>query len=288
MAQLSLFVAALDATIVATAASVITREFQSATGYVWIGAAYLLADAVTGPIWASISDIWGRKNVLLAALSLFFMSSIVCATAQTMEALIVGRALQGAGGGALILVVQISISDMFSMRRRSLFMGLCECAWALAGGLGPIIGGLFATLASWRWCFWMNLPVCAVAFILIILFFDLRHEHTPWVTGLKAIDWLGVLIFLGFALLVLLGLNIGSVSSWSSPTVIAMVTVGVGLGFAFAYYESKWARHPLIPVRIFKARSNIACCLVGFFHGMVSEPLRSCYDTSLIQCSPRS
>lgn len=150
--QLALFVSALDATIVATAAPTISRDLSSAAGYTWIGGAYLLANAASGPIWASLSDIWGRKLITLAALALFFVSSAVCATAKTMQELIIGRAFQGTAGGGLILLVHVCISDMFSLRQRSLLMGFTEGIWALAGGVGPVLGGLFASLVSWRWC----------------------------------------------------------------------------------------------------------------------------------------
>jgi MFS family permease len=150
--QLSLFVAALDATIVSTAAPTISSDLNSAAGYTWIGGAFLLANAASGPIWAKLSDIWGRRPIVLAALAMFFASSTVCATAKTMEALIVGRAFQGAAGGGLILLVHVCISDLFSLRQRSLLMGFTEGIWALAGGIGPVVGGAFASLVSWRWC----------------------------------------------------------------------------------------------------------------------------------------
>lgn len=114
--QLSLFVAALDATIVATAAPTISADLASAAGYTWIGAAYLLANAAAGPIWAKLSDIWGRKLIILLALACFFASSAVCATAKTMEVLIIGRSFQGTAGGGLILLVHVCISDLFSLR----------------------------------------------------------------------------------------------------------------------------------------------------------------------------
>lgn len=126
---LSLFVAALDAMIVATAVPVITHELHSASGYTWIGGAYLIANAVASPIWAKFSDIWGRKTIMLTAVAIFAASSLVCATAQTMRALIVGRALQGTAGGGLILLVHVVISDLFSMRKRSLWMGVTEAVW---------------------------------------------------------------------------------------------------------------------------------------------------------------
>ena len=111
-----MFVAALDVTIVSTAAPTISKDLNSAAGYTWIGGAFLLANAASGVIWAKLSDIWGRKIIVLMALVWFFASSAVCASAQTMEALIIGRAFQGAASGGLILLVHICISDLFSLR----------------------------------------------------------------------------------------------------------------------------------------------------------------------------
>ena len=113
---MSLFIAALDQTIIATAVPTIAFELHSASGYVWIGGAYLLANAAAGPIWAKLSDIWGRKPILLIAVSGFFFSSMICALAVDMKMLIIGRALQGTAAGGLMQLVIITISDIFSMR----------------------------------------------------------------------------------------------------------------------------------------------------------------------------
>jgi MFS family permease len=113
---LSLFIAALDVTIVSTAIPTISAHFHSASGYTWIGGAYLLANAATGPIWAKLSDIWGRKPIILAAVAVFFTSSIFCALSTSMAMLIAGRALQGAAGGGLVLLANITVSDLFDMR----------------------------------------------------------------------------------------------------------------------------------------------------------------------------
>jgi len=126
---LSLFVAALDATIVATAVPVISHELNSASGYLWVGAAYLIGNAVGAPVWAKLSDIWGRKNIMLAAVAIFFAASAICGSANEMRTLIAGRALQGLAGGGLMLLVHVVISDLFSMKLRSLLMGITEGVW---------------------------------------------------------------------------------------------------------------------------------------------------------------
>ncbi|KAF2261327.1 MFS transporter-like protein [Lojkania enalia] len=287
---LSLFVAALDATIVATAAPTISRDLNSAAGYTWIGAAFLLANAASGPIWAKLSDIWGRKLIVLLALGTFFASSTVCATAGTMQALIIGRAFQGAAGGGLILLVHVCISDLFSLRKRSLFMGMTESIWALAGGIGPILGGVFASLISWRWCFYINLPISGLAFGLILSFLDIKHEHTSFINGLKAVDWFGILTFIGFTLMVLLGLDFGgAIFPWDSEKVIALLVVGGFMIFAFIYSEVRVAKYPIIPMGLFRRRTNIGALLVTFFHGFVfisAEYYMPLFLQSVIEATP--
>ncbi|KAH5080663.1 hypothetical protein HBI73_164860 [Parastagonospora nodorum] len=286
---LSLFISALDATIIATAAPTITRDLKSAAGYTWIGGAYLLANAVSGPIWANLSDIWGRKPIILTALAVFFASSTVCGTAKTMEALIIGRAFQGVAGGGLILLVHVCISDLFSLRQRSLLMGLTEGMWCLAGGVGPVLGGVFASLATWRWCFYINLPISAFAGLLIVLFLDIRHEHTSFSDGIKAIDWFGIFTFLGFTLMLLLGLDFGGVLfPWDSAKVIALLVVGSVMIFAFIYTETK-ASYPLIPMALFRRRTNVAAFSLVFFHGFVfiaAEYYMPLYLQSVLEASP--
>ncbi|KAF2832224.1 MFS transporter-like protein [Ophiobolus disseminans] len=287
---LSLFVAALDATIVATAAPTISRDLNSAAGYTWIGGAFLLANAASGPIWAKLSDIWGRRPIVLAALAMFFASSAVCATAKTMQALIIGRAFQGAAGGGLILLVHVCISDLFSLRQRSLLMGFTEGIWALAGGIGPVLGGVFASLVSWRWCFYINLPISGFAALLIVLFLDIRHEHTSFVDGVKALDWFGMFTFLGFTLMILLGLDFGGVLfAWDSAKVIALLVVGGLMIFAFIYSEKRLAKYPLIPMALFKTRTNVATFALTFFHGFVfiaGEYWMPLYLQSVLEASP--
>ncbi|KAL2835571.1 major facilitator superfamily domain-containing protein [Aspergillus pseudoustus] len=267
---LSLFIAALDQTIVATSLPIIASRLNSASGYSWVGGAYLLASAAAAPIWTKASDIWGRKPILLAAVSLFFLSSIVCAAAVNMEMLIAGRALQGSAGGGLLQLVMVVVSDLFSVRQRSLYMGVLEFMWAVSGGLGPILGGVFSEYVSWRWNFWINLPICGLAFILLFFYLDVHNPRTPMADGLKAIDWLGSIAILGFTVMVLLGLNFGGETfPWESAEVICLLVFGslcVGL---FYYGEKYVAKYPLMPLRLVKDRSVVAILIVTLFHGAV-------------------
>ncbi|KAJ9647851.1 hypothetical protein H2199_001627 [Coniosporium tulheliwenetii] len=268
--MLSLFIAALDQTIIATAIPTISAEFHSASGYVWVGGAYLLANAAALPIWAKLSDIWGRKPILMTAVSLFFSASIVCATAVDMKMLIIGRAFQGTAAGGLIQLVNITISDLFSMRSRSLYLGLVEFVWAVAGGGGPVVGGAFTELVSWRWNFWINLPICGTTFLLLLIFLDVHNPRTGAIEGLKAIDWFGILCVLSFVLMLLLGLNFGgAIFPWNSPTVICLIVFGCFMSVLFIFSEKKLARYPLMPLALFRERSNVGSLVVAFCQGMV-------------------
>ncbi|KAK3717206.1 hypothetical protein LTR37_005915 [Vermiconidia calcicola] len=287
---LALFIAALDATILATSIPTITAQLHSAAGYFWIGAAYLLANAAAAPIWAKCSDIWGRKPALLAAVAVFAASSLIAALSVNMRMLIAARALQGTAGGGLVQLVNITISDLFSMRSRTLYLGLVEVVWALAGGLGPILGGAFTELVSWRWCFYINLPVCGITFVVLILFLNVHNPRTKLSSGLAAIDWFGMFSVLAVTLLLLLGLDFGgAIFPWSSPKVICLIVFGVLMIGFFLFSEKRLAKYPLMPLGMFKHRSNNAAFAVCFTHGMtfiVAEYYLPLYFQSVKQASP--
>ncbi|KAL3448964.1 major facilitator superfamily domain-containing protein [Aspergillus insuetus] len=288
--SLSLFISALDQTIVATATPTIAADLHSGGGYVWIGGAYLLGNAASGNIWANLSDIWGRKPILLSAVALFFVSSIVCATAIHMPMLIAGRSIQGVAGGGLIQLILITISDLFSVRLRSLFLGLIEFIWTIAGALGPVLGGSFTETISWRWIFWINLPVCGTAFVLLILCLDVHNPKTPFLEGIKAVDWFGSFFILAISIMVLLGLDFGGDTfPWDSPKVICLIVFGALMSIAFIYSEKRLAKYPLMPLDIFKSGSNLACFLVDFTHGFAflgAEYYLPLYFQSAKEASP--
>ncbi|KAJ5923498.1 Efflux pump dotC [Penicillium verhagenii] len=268
--SLSMFVAALDQTIIATAIPTIAAKFHSAAGYTWIGGAYLLANAAGSCIWAKLSDIWGRKMILLIAVAFFFVSSIICAAAVNMQMLIAGRALQGIAGGGLLQLNTIIISDLFSVRHRSLYLGLMEVMWALAGGIGPLLGGAFSEYVTWRWSFWINPPISGLAFILLFFYLDVHNPKTNMADGIKAIDWFGSLSVLGLTLMLLLGLDFGGEAfAWSSPQVICLIVFGSLCSLLFIYSEKRLAKYPLMPLDIFSHISNVATLAVGWAHGFV-------------------
>lgn len=236
------------------------------------------------------SDIWGRKPALLACVAIFAGASIMAALSNSMRMLISARALQGTAGGGLIQLVNITISDLFSQRSRTLYLGLCEVIWALAGGLGPILGGAFTQLVSWRWCFWINLPVSGTTGVLLVLFLDVHNPRTALREGMKAIDWFGTFSILAVTLMLLLGLDFGGATfPWTSPKVICLLIFGTLMIGFFLFSEKRLAKYPLMPLGMFKDRSNIAAFAVCFCHGMVFIPAEyylPLYLQSAKQASP--
>ena len=250
----------------------------------------MLANAAAGPIWAKCSDIWGRKPALLAAVGIFAVASILAATSTNMQMLIAARALQGTAGGGLMQLVSITISDLFSVRNRSLYFGLLGVMWALAGSAGPLIGGALTQLASWRWCFWINLPVCGIAFVLLLLFLDVHNPYTKLGEGLMAVDWFGTLSILAVTLLLLLGLDFGgAIFPWNSPKVICLIVFGTLMIGFFLFSQKRLAKYPLMPLSMFKNWSNNAAFLVASVQSMVAigiEYYLPLYFQSVKQTSP--
>jgi hypothetical protein len=185
--------------------------------------------------------------------------------------LIAARALQGTAGSALMQLVSITISDLFSVRPRPLYISGLGFFWVVAGTSGPLIGGALTQLVSWRWCFWINLPVCGLAFILIFLFLDVHNPRTNLRDGFLAMDWFGTVSILAGTLLLLLGLDFGGANfPWSSPKVICLIVFGSFMVAFFLYSEKKLARYPFIPITIFNNRSNNATFLVAIAHNMIA------------------
>lgn len=162
-------------------------------------------------------------------------------------------------------------SKLTRHRARSLYIGLTEIMWAIAGGVGPLLGGVLTERASWRFCWWINLPICGTTFILLLFSLDVHNPKTAIADGFKAIDWFGSLSILGVTLMLLLGLEFGGTSfAWNSPTVICLIIFGTIMIGVFIFSEKRLAQYPLMPMGLFKHSSNIACMAMCFFHGMVS------------------
>ncbi|KAI1082403.1 major facilitator superfamily-domain-containing protein [Whalleya microplaca] len=260
---LSVLLSSLDITIVTPAIPTIVGSFKSATGYIWIGSSFILANTATTPVWGSVADIFGRKPIMLITIAIFLGGSLLCALAPDIDALIAGRAVQGTGSAGMSTMVNTIICDTFSMRDRGLYLGITSLVWAVGSAIGPILGGLLTTRADWRWCFWINLPIGGAVFIILLLFLNISNPRTSLLAGLKTIDWSGSILIIGAVLMALLALDLGDVTfPWSSTTIICLLVFGIVVLCLFIVNEWKFASEPIIPLHLFANKSSVAAYAV--------------------------
>ncbi|KAI3476461.1 hypothetical protein L1887_61959 [Cichorium endivia] len=227
---LIIFLAALDQTIVSTALPVISQRLDGDAGqYSWVGSAYLLASTSLIPLYGRLSDLTGRKPLLYIATAIFLLGSALCGAAQNMAWLDAARGVQGIGGGGIIALINIIIGDIVSLEDRGKYSGWIGGVWGVASVIGPLLGGAFtdAGHSGWRWCFFVNLPLGAIA--LAIIFFSLNLNPRPKLTFREAcgeFDFIGLVMVVVSVVLILLGFNYAETKSWKRPETISLLTVG--------------------------------------------------------------
>ncbi|KAI0146382.1 major facilitator superfamily domain-containing protein [Xylariaceae sp. FL1272] len=264
---LSTLLSALDITIVIPAVPTIVASMGSVAGYIWIGSAFILASTATTPLWGTVADIWGRKPIILTAITFFLGGSLLCALAPNIDALIAGRVVQGLGSAGMGTMVNVIICDLFSVRDRGLYIGFTSLAHALGSAIGPLIGGALTAKVDWRWCFWINLPIGGTVLVILLFFLKVANPRTPILAGLKKIDWTGGALIVGSVLMILLALDFGDVVfPWHSATIINLLTFGVIAGALFVVNELKLAKEPIIPLRLFSNKSAVAAYGVYVFN----------------------
>ena len=253
-----MFLSAMDQTIVGTALPTIVGDLGGAAHMAWILTSYTLAITVAMPAYGKLGDLVGRKSLFLVAIGLFLVGSALCGTATTMTQLIIYRFLQGLGGGGLMISSQAITGDLIPPRVRGTYMAPMGAMFGIASILGPIVGGWLTDSVSWRWTFWINLPLGVLAFIAIALVLRLPSSQLT-----SPIDWWGlVLMDAGAVAIVLMATWGGNQYAWTSPVIIGLGAVGLVCWGLFAYVETR-AADPILPWSILTNRTFIVATVVG-------------------------
>jgi EmrB/QacA subfamily drug resistance transporter len=272
---LAMFLAALDQTIVATALPTIGRQFGDVSNLSWVITAYLLASTAVAPVFGSLSDIYGRRATIIAAMSMFMVGSVMCALAPNMLVLIIARALQGLGGGGILPIVQTIISDVVSPRERGQYQAYFSAVWVTAGIGGPILGGVFAEHLHWSMIFWINIPLGIGAMLLMLP----NLKKIPVFHRRRKVDWLGGILLMLSAVSFMLALTWGgSRFAWLSPTILALLGAAVAIAVAFVWHAMH-TEQPFLPLSLIGGRvvpyamAAGGCCLGAMLGLTVHLPL---------------
>lgn len=274
--MLAMGLVAMDATILATAIPSVVRDLGGFESYPWLFSTYLLAQAVTVPVYSKLADMLGRKPMVLVGIALFLAGSILCGAAWSMGALIAFRVVQGIGAGAIQPIVQTIAGDIYTVEERGRIQGYLGSVWAISAVAGPTLGGFLAQFVDWRWIFFVNVPLCLAAGALIWRNLSERFERRE-----HRIDIAGsALLTVGLTLLLLAVLEGGVSWAWDSPISIALFGAAAVVFIAFALVERR-AAEPVLPVRVLTRRIVLTTSLTSAIIGVVIIGLTSFVPTYL-------
>jgi EmrB/QacA subfamily drug resistance transporter len=265
---------AIDATVIATAVPSIVRTLGGFAEFPWLFSVYLLAQAVTVPVYGKLADVFGRKPVMLVGIGLFLLGSVLCGAAWSMGALIAFRAVQGLGAGAVQPMAMTIVGDLYSLEERAKVQGYIAGVWAVSSVVGPTLGGVFSEYVSWRWIFLVNIPLCLIAAAAISLRFAEQVERRR-----ARVDIAGAAVLTVALTLLILGLLEGGQAwAWGSPVGVGVLGAGAGLLVVFVLVERR-AADPVVPLRLLRNRLLVATNLVAACVGAILLGLTSYVPT---------
>ena len=259
--MLAIFLGALDQTIVAVSIPAISAQFKDVSQLAWVISGYMVAMTVAVPIYGKLGDLYGRRRLMLFGMGLFTVASLFCGLAQNMEQLVLARIIQGIGAGGMISVSQAIIGDIVPPRERGRYQGYFSGMYALASVAGPVLGGFMTQYLSWRWVFWINLPLGLVSWWIAYR----TLVGLPIGQRKPIIDYLGTVLMIVGLTSLLLGITfIGQGHSWRGDHVLMLLGVAVFALLLFVWHERR-AREPLLPMHLFANRTAVLCWCTVFF-----------------------
>lgn len=257
----AIFLGALDQTIVAVSMPAISAQFSDVELLAWVISGYMVAMTIATPIYGKLGDLYGRRRMILIGMGVFTGASVLCGLAQSMEQLVFARIVQGLGAGGMVSVSQAIIGDVVPPRERGRYQGYFSSMYAAASVAGPVVGGLMTEHLSWRWVFWLNLPLGLGAWLFMRK--TLAGLHT--LQRQARIDYLGtVLMIVGLGSLLLGITEVGQGLAWTSTPVLSLLATGALAAFIFIWHERRFIE-PLLPMRLFADRSAVLCWCTVFF-----------------------
>ncbi|HWE82906.1 MAG TPA: MFS transporter [Gaiellaceae bacterium] len=260
---LVLLLASLDQTIVSTALPTIVGDLGGIQHLSWVVTAYLLASTVIGPLYGKLGDLHGRKKILQGAIVIFLVGSALCGIAQNMTELIAFRALQGLGGGGLMVTAMAVVGDIIPPRERGRYQGFFGGVFGVSTVIGPLLGGFFVDDLSWRWIFYVNLPIGAIAFVVIGAAFHTNQQKVR-----RPVDYLGAAVLATSLSAIVLFTSLGGTTyGWGSGPILALIALGVVLLGVFVLVEQR-VEEPILPLGLFRNRIFTVTSLVGFIVGL--------------------
>jgi MFS family permease len=253
------------------AVQIISQDLNgSAIEAFWSGTSFLLASTIFQLIFGAMSESFGRKNLVIISLVLFTVGAIVAAAARNFAMMLAGRTLQGTGGGGIISLFEILITDLVPLRDRGTWFGYQSAIWAIGSVTGPVVGGAFAANGAWRWIFWINLPICGLGFVAVVMFLNLSKVPGAFLPKVTRFDWAGVVLLAGSTTAFLMSISWGNVMfPWSSWRTFVPLILGLLGLVGFVFYEARVAKEPIIRIAIFKQRTALVCYLGTFIHGII-------------------
>ncbi|KAL7276684.1 hypothetical protein RUND412_000301 [Rhizina undulata] len=269
---ISIFLISLEQSSVSTALPAISKDIGAGNAIGWVGSSFLIANTVGQAIWGRLSDIFGRKHMLLGAIILFAIANLLCGFSRNLAQLLAFRCLSGIGGGGVLVLALIIMSDLVSLKNRGKIQGIVGVGIVCGTGAGPLLGGVFAA-HDWRWVFWVICPPAVIGIVQIWIWLPLKPVEGAWRGKVAQIDFAGIFLLTTATVFILVPISGGgSTYPWSSPLVITLLILGVVALAAFAAVEHFYAKVPIIPLRIFNNRSLVLLTFVCFGIGCMNYP----------------